>query len=663
MRLLDSLEKYILLFTVFLLPIVFLPIFPNPFDTAKIAVLALGISLVIVVKAIKTIVNGSLETSTGSFDIPVILIALAYLLSAVLKTPNKMDAFFLPGTATIILEGAVLYFLIIISSGAKNKKALSLTLLASSTISALFSLFASSGILAKIAVLPSYAKETGFSVLGGNLPAAIFFGLTSILGIGLILSEKELIKKVFALVSSLIILLGLFVNILNLLPNKKTVLNLPPFQSSWVVAVETLKGSSVFGVGPGNYLSAFNRFRPLSYNNGELWNIRFTTASNFPLSALTQTGLLGLVGIAILFFVVGKLIAKRAKEMFGENKKVDFAEASYLLALTAAFVVLLLLPTNLVLVISVFVLLSLNSDIRSSKINLTTFTPGTDGSMSSSRILPIILGVPFIVAAGALFFFGGRALSAESQFNRGLIALNNNDGKGTYDLLRQAISLNPYVDRYHATYAQINLALARAMAQSQNLSDSDKDTITQLIQQAILEGKATVTLNIERSGNWELLARIYQSVMPFAQGADQFAIQTYTQAVVLDPISPDLRISLGGVYYSLGRFDEAIRVFELAVLSKPDLANAHYNLGLALKEKGQVDDAIDQINAVLSLVDKDSQDYQIAKTELDNLEKNKVSNVTGESENLTPPAEAAKPVIKPPLELPQEAIPPATTTP
>jgi tetratricopeptide (TPR) repeat protein len=157
------------------------------------------------------------------------------------------------------------------------------------------------------------------------------------------------------------------------------------------------------------------------------------------------------------------------------------------------------------------------------------------------------------------------------------------------------------------------------------------------------------------------LAQVYQSIVPFAQGADEFAIQTYSQAVALDPINPNLRIALGGVYYALGRFDEAIQVFQLAVLAKPDLANAHYNLGLALREKGETDQAIAQMNAVLSLVAKDSQDYQIAKTELDNLEKNKTSKTTGEAETLTPPAKAEAPVIKPPLELPKEATPPAAT--
>ena len=150
--------------------------------------------------------------------------------------------------------------------------------------------------------------------------------------------------------------------------------------------------------------------------------------------------------------------------------------------------------------------------------------------------------------------------------------------------------------------------------------------------------------------------------MPFAQGSDNFAIQTYSQAIALDPVNPNLRIGLGGIYYALGRFDEAISAFQLATLAKPDLANAHYNLSAVLREKNEISKAIDEINIVLSLVKKDSNDYKIAQTELENLEKNRPSSAkaTEGQGSLIPPTEAPQQIIKPPIELPQEATTPVT---
>ena len=351
---------------------------------------------------------------------------------------------------------------------------------------------------------------------------------------------------------------------------------------------------------------------------------------------------MGLAGFALVLLVAVKLIRKELKE-----------SPFYLAALGLALLVSLFLPVSSAFVILLFAVLSLNAKLKAQEVKVA--------SPEANKLPAYLVAIPLLAMAGALLFFGYRAFAAEATFKQGLEALVKNDGVKTYDLLRKATAANPYVDRYHATYAQVNLALARSLAAKKDITDTDKQTISQLIQQAIREGKATVTLNKERAGNWEILARIYQSIMPFAQGADNFTVQTFTQAVALDPINPNLRIALGGVYYALGRYDEAISVFQVATLAKSDLANAHYNLAIALREKGEIEKAITEMEAVVSLVSKDSSDYQLAKTELDNLEKRRPAKATEGSETLTPPSPSPTPAIKPPLNLPEDSTPPATT--
>jgi hypothetical protein len=91
------------------------------------------------------------------------------------------------------------------------------------------------------------------------------------------------------------------------------------------------------------------------------------------------------------------------------------------------------------------------------------------------------------------------------------------------------------------------------------------------------------------------------------------------------------------------------------VAVKPDYANAHYNLAAAYKAKGDTADAKTELTTVLSLLDKNSADYQKAKTDLDNI---------GSAE-ITPPAASPAPTtvpaITPAIELPQEATPPAAS--
>lgn len=70
----------------------------------------------------------------------------------------------------------------------------------------------------------------------------------------------------------------------------------------------------------------------------------------------------------------------------------------------------------------------------------------------------------------------------------------------------------------------------------------------------------------------------------------------------MDPINPLLRIRLGGIYYAEGKFEDAIKIFELAVLAKPDFANSHFNLGMAYKGNKQIDKAKEQMEIVISLL-------------------------------------------------------------
>jgi tetratricopeptide (TPR) repeat protein len=617
MKLLNALEKILVLAVVIFVPLSFAPVFLAPFDPVKLTVLTFLISLLIIIFCLKVIIRKSVFSSSGNFDRPILLLTLAYLAAAIFKTPNKMEAFFLPGTASVILLAAVFFFLA--KNLANKKQVLSSGLFLGAVAVAVISLLAAAGVLAKIPQLPAFVKDTAFSPLGSKLAEAIFLASLFPLGVGLIFSAQEMVKKTFWLVSLGIVTLALALSAFTLLPGKPGSPTLPAWSTSWSIAIDTLKSSPVLGIGPGNYLTAYNRFRPLSHNQTALWAYKFTGSRSFVLTLISETGLLGLLGLALIIFSLAK-----------NFKHLEIYPA---LSLSLALFFGFLFPSNLSLILILFGLLALTALVKESSFPL----PGS---------LPFFLAAPILAAILVLAYFGNRALKAENTFKKSAEALAKNEGKSAYDQMRQAITLNPYVDRYHLSYSQVNLALARALAQKKDLTDEDRNTVTQLISQAIREGKSGVALNRQKAANWEILARTYQSISAFAQGADSFTIQSYNQAIALDPINPNLRISLGGVYYALGRYDEAIDTFKLAVLTKQDLANAHYNLAIALREKGEIKKATDEMNTVLSLVGKDSADWETAKKELEKLE------------SLTAPQPAEKPVIKPPIELPQEATPP-----
>jgi tetratricopeptide (TPR) repeat protein len=262
-------------------------------------------------------------------------------------------------------------------------------------------------------------------------------------------------------------------------------------------------------------------------------------------------------------------------------------------------------------------------------------------------------------------YFISRAYAAEFYFNQSLVALNQNQGTQTYNLMIKSIGLNPYRESFRLNYSQVNLALANAIASKTDITDQDRQNISALVQQSIREAKTAVSLNPTSANNWSNLAFIYRRLINFAEGADQWSITAYQQAINLDPFNPQLRLSLGGVYYSLQNWDEALRQFEISVQIKPDFANGYYNLSAVYREKGDFAKAANAMETALTLVPADSQDYQKAQEELTALKKKlgEKAEKAAEtpSESLAQP-EPAPTGIKPPLELPEEAQPEITPT-
>lgn len=642
---LKNIEKAVLLLAAALFPIFVLSATSAPTVIPKGILIAGAGALLLILWSFRMIVSGKVSLSVGKFDLGVLLVGAAYLASTFIKVQNKTEAFFFPGTV-LFMASAILFYFLLNQHGKKTKTGVLWALSASSLLLSISVIAVELKAFSKILQLPAFARDANFNAFGGYLPSAIFIGAVLSLLISFIVREKDFAKKMLGVASTGIALLALGVSIYRLLPPSPQSPRFMDLQTSWEISVETIKKSPIWGIGPGNYLTAFNLYRPVSYNASDLWNVRFASAGNFYLTMATETGFAGIAAFAVLLASVYSSLFKnfKLKESALSGTLFERASIALLVVLFALF------PASPLLMLPFFLILSV---LSRSEDNVVEF-----GSVnSSSRIPAFIIGVPLVALSAAVFVFGSNPVQAEMKYKKSLDALSLNDPKLTYDYMRQAVGLNPGSDRYHASFAQINMAIATSIANKENPTDEDKKTIAQLVGQAISEGKAAVALNPQRSGNWEALANIYRGIMPFAAGADSFAIQSYSQAIALDPVSPNLRIALGGTFYSLGRFDEALEAFKLAVIAKPDLANAHYNLSAAFREKKDYENAISQMNAVLLLVEKDSKDYKLAKSELEALEKNRPVKTPEATENLTPPEPAGEPVFEPPIELPEEASP------
>jgi tetratricopeptide (TPR) repeat protein len=282
-----------------------------------------------------------------------------------------------------------------------------------------------------------------------------------------------------------------------------------------------------------------------------------------------------------------------------------------------------------------------------------------------SLILPSVTGVILLALIGIMSYYSIPYLVSDMAFQRSFIAAAQNNGSLWYQEQGKAIQTFPYRDGFYRVFSQTNLTLANTLASQQKagttLDKATQQNITTLIQQSIDAARAAATISPQTYLNWQNLSAVYRGLIGFGQNAETFAIATAQQSISLDPNSPQEYITLGGIYYQLGQWDNAQNQFQLAVALKPDFANSHYNLGHTLEQKGDLQDALTQYQAVRSLVIND-------KASLDQIDK-EIAALQGKAQagqesaagtqnlNISKP-QAQLPAQNPPVKIP---APPTAT--
>lgn len=664
--------------TIFLLPLFFLPITSEFYEFNK-QVLLIAVALVtLVIWTVRFLVDKQVRLTRSPFGLPLLGFGVVWGLSTYFHSPNKWEAIFEPGSTGTVLALTAIFFTAI--NAVHNKKhiewqvnALLLSVGVLGTVTALFA----SGLFPAISPI-GFMKSPLWTPVGNPFSTLLIL-VTGLVFTGIIAfktrfnkAKNNTLVTIFALVATFLgsafMMYRLF-----LIPGSP---NRPVFLSqgvSWSIALEALKTAPILGTGPSTYLADFTRFRPISYNTTETWAVRFASSSNFYLQLLSTLGIAGLITYLLVVARSVQLSLKALRTTTDTSLHSIVVAATITLVLT--FIAQIFFPVSLTVMAVVFFLLIITTSAFKQLGSSVVHEANIDivaASESGLRtpVLPVISVLVAVVLTAITGYYLGRAYLAEVYFQQALVKAASNDGKATYDLLIKAYTTNPTRDAYRVAYAQTNLLLANSLAGKKDLSNDDRNTIGTLIQQSIREAKNAVALNPLKVTNVENLAGVYKSLIPLAKGADTWTVASYRAAIQLDPANPNLRIALGGVLYQLKQYDAAIQLFQQAVDLKPNLANAHYNLSAAYREKGDFQRAASAMQQVIANVNRDSADYTKATAELEELKKKLGQKTPTTTSETNAPAqtnlEAPKPLPTPlatPIEVPADLGPNTTTTP
>lgn len=636
-----------LLSVIFVFPLFFFPWLPNSVFGAKQFFLISALLVLFVFSALRLLGKSKLKYTTSFLDVwPILFLVVNIISWFTLPRGAKVSSLLQPlGLGSILV--LVLWYLVWGQTKLKEHKEkvfqiLSLSALVISVVSVV------------LFILPD-SMATNSIVINlrwlGLANSVLRFELLLLVGVLLVseivreLKQKETLTRWWLGAAAVFVLVGLGVNSYQLVQNQPRFLD---WFSSWATAVETFKRHPLRGVGPGNYTVAFTSYRPREFNQTDFWTMRFGSAHSWILQVWTELGLLGLVGVVLLAYFSIK--AARQQE---DKRLVWFLSAIWL---TLAF-----LPANLLLLFLLFLTLALvRTKIK--KRSFSLLVGEKDQNVAPILVSILLLG---LVMAGGYFFYEG--VRAEYIFFKAVQAASQNRGNETYQLQSQAIQTNRFMSNYRTSFSQTNLAIANNIIQQaqqgeQQLTEEQRQQVSQLINQAVNEAKAAVALEPRRASNWQNLAQVYRQLVNLAENAEQWTLSSFQQAVALDSLNPQLRVSYGGFLFGLGRYEDAARQFEIAANLKPDYANAWYNWAHALKQQDKLEPAVARLQQAVNLVDKDSPNYETVRDELaewkEELGGEEEDIPQQEGEELTRPEPLPTKQLEEPIELSEEAAPP-----
>ena len=595
----EKLIKFSTFIFVFLFPLFFLQVVPEFYEYNKMALLALFLAAGFILISAGVITRQKLIVFKDIYFLPFSLLIGFVLASTLFQSPNLAITLTTPLATTTIVEGFLLYLFLTYALDEHEKTTLVQILLIDAVLLSLYLIFLYTGLFPKSIQTPagSLLSTVSFLIVLGIFP---IYCLLKYFVSGD--EEKNRIMQspswgylyLFYGGAALVITIAVITASIHLATNQSPILL--PLHIGWAIMLETFKNirTLALGIGPANFVTAFTLSKPLAINSSPVWNIVFTSSSSFLLNLLTEYGLFA--GLLYIYIFI-----KAVKQLFTDANFYAFK----IMAVMALFLQIIL-PTGMVVFTTCVILLAVSGSKK----------PLFEIDFSSLGLLKFLLIIPSLIIFTVIIYFGGKTYLAEVNFKKSLDALVNNQGTLAYNFQRQAIKLNPFIDRYHNALSQTNLALANALASKKDQTAEDQQNIPRLVQQAIDEARVSINLFRTNVVNWDNLTKTYTNIIGYADGADNFAIQSKQQKITLDPLSPKNRIALGVLYLNLKRYPDAEMLFRQAIYLKPDLANAHFDLAVALRSQEKYDEAYQELQTAASLIPPDSGDMQKIEQEL-----------------------------------------------
>jgi len=700
----EKISKGAIYLLVFLLPIFFLPWTVNVLDFNKQVLLVILVFVSLFAWMLKALISGKFSLSLNRVHILVIVLFLVYLISTIFSSFSYGSFWGWPQVTSesllSLLSLVMLYFLVINIFEKREIFYLIILLIFSSFLAILFGIFQLFG---KFLFPIDFTKLRSFNTIGEANDLAvfvavllpliivliaisakrflrIFLAVTAILGIILLLLVNFLVAWWIVIAgSALIIVFGgqkrdsfdsrwlilpMFFLILALLfslfkfqipgaasqPIEVFLTQRATFNISW----QSLKDNLIFGSGPGTFVYDFSKYKDISFNQSLFWNARFEWGISKFLTILATTGILGVLSFSALIGFLGffgiKFLFREAdkKQTKVPSKTEERLNERFLgnfnFGIFVSFITLSIgyffYRSNLPLDFVYFLLIAVFISLLSLPKKEFLLKPASLVTLGITSVFILV----FILGFGLLVLEGQRYAAAVAYF-KGVRAWQQGETNTTLEYLEKAVRRNPRVDLYQRELSQVYLQKAKEEAARTDLSTEEISQRTQLFINNAVNTAKTVTdvVSSKNVANWSVRGSIYQNLIGVVNGAEDWAVKSYEEALELEPTNPYFPTQAGISLLRKINFlpqkrtrekeiilAEAQEQFKKAIELKSDYAPAHFQLAVVFQALGWRSETIEALEKAkesapgdvglafqLGLIYYQNKDYQKAKAELE----------------------------------------------
>jgi len=363
---------------------------------------------------------------------------------------------------------------------------------------------------------------------------------------------------------------------------------------------ETYRENPILGVGPNQFLQAWQHHKDVGINQSIFWDVNFSSGFGYIPTWFVTTGILGLIAWVVflmLFAYQGiRTLMKDSDDVFW-----------YYTATVSFWIAGVVLLTSFVYVPSITVLLlgavGIGLFFASSK--TLSITPLVNLEMVANRrsSFALIAGVlVVIISSVSVGFFTVQRFSA--QYVYASIVANAGEELDIDDVLStiaRAYELQSQ-EQYLQEIITIQLAQLNSLLQIEEPSESEQQRFNTTLSNAIQVATLLTNNHPHSSASWLTLGDVYAFLSAIeVEGASTRANEAYERAKTIDPKNPTYDLRLAQVALR----DEDVDLARAAI-SRSLALKANYVEAIALLSQidvltGNIDDAISATRSLITI--------------------------------------------------------------